>query len=120
MYYVLGRALGERKPVCWCEDPEDAYLFYDAKVARFPVKDVSSRFLPGRPDRPLLCLVDSNNSFNQTDLPALFTKQGNASVFTVLATSPKAQRWKGFQKYRNAQVYTMSLWTEDEIIQAAS
>lgn len=107
--YALARALSQKTPVVFCDDPKD-YWFCDhtgAHLITFSSQAVDA-IPPGSP-----ILVDSNTGME--GLPPLFAK-ARFQGYVIQASSPDNSRWYQWTKERRAKIWIMGLWKKDEVL----
>ncbi|KDQ08088.1 hypothetical protein BOTBODRAFT_119043, partial [Botryobasidium botryosum FD-172 SS1] len=110
LQFALAKALAIKHPVVLCNQENLFYLFTERAGRRVRIGDFNDR-LP----KNTLVLCDSREGI--TSPPMHFTEP-MSTAFVVQATSPRISRWKEWSKQRNAQIWTMDLWSEEEIAAA--
>ncbi|KDQ10656.1 hypothetical protein BOTBODRAFT_487212 [Botryobasidium botryosum FD-172 SS1] len=97
-------------PVVFCDKAHSFYLFDEHGPHHIRLAALDLCPLPEN----TLVLYDSHGS---GEPPSEFTDP-ESTAFVVQATSPRVARWKGWRKRRGAHVWTMGLWTKEEIVAA--
>jgi hypothetical protein len=104
----LVQRLLQRKPTA-LEDDDEWYLFNDAGVKEYTKNPYS--VIP-QLGREVWVLVDSNENVHKPS--GIFTSK-KCKAFIIQATSPRESRYYQWQKHRGAPIWTMDVWSRDEL-----
>ena len=105
--FALAKALESGRPVAFCLNAK-FFILFDSDGPKELKYDVSYHELPPN----TLALCDSNSSLSSPPEPFVHP---DSSSFIVQATSPKLARWYEWSKQKRAKIWTMDLWTKEEI-----
>ena len=111
IYYALRRRLGEGKPVMWYFS-DTWYLFENDGVLVKP-----DHFYPISFKQRVWVLVDHHGEAGSTVPGASFARDPWSPLFVILACSPNAAIWKGFERSDRTTTCIMDLWTRQEMHQ---
>jgi hypothetical protein len=106
--FALAKALESGRPVALCLNANSFVLFDSDGPKELKYVDVSEHRLPPN----TLALCDSNSALSSPPNP--FVSPSSTS-FIVQATSPKVARWYEWSKQKRAYIWTMDLWSKEEI-----
>ena len=106
--FALAKALESGRPVAFCLNADFFILFDSDGPKRLMYGYVPDDHLPPN----TLALCDSNSLLSTP--PAPFASPDSTS-FIIQATSPKLVRWYEWTKQKMADIWTMDLWSKEEI-----
>ena len=106
--FALAKALESARPVAFCHRANFFILFDSDGLKKLKYIDVEEDELPPN----TLALCDSNSALSSP--PSPFVSRFSTS-FIVQATSPKLARWYEWSKQKMADIWTMDLWSKEEI-----
>ena len=107
LFYVLFRCLSARQPV--------AMEFIDNLYFLFTEQGVHSYKNGIRLDPTFHVWALSNSSGTFSGPSVAFVMAPEDRVYLIQANSPRRSRWKAWVKEREADVYVMDVWMDDEL-----
>jgi hypothetical protein len=106
--FALAKALESGRPVAFCLNADSFILFDSDGPKELMYIYVSAHRLPPN----TLALCDSNAALSSPPSPFI---SAESTSFIVQATSPKVARWYEWSKQKRAYIWTMDLWSKEEI-----